>query len=325
MTQKLKLPQKEDFYKLYITDNLSIEELKEHYKVGRSTINNWIHTFQIIKPKELIRKCKERTNLKKFGYTNVALIPGYRKKTHPSIPMPSYDDFYKNYIVENKSRAELCEHYKVGKSTIDKWISILKIKKPQSLINKSIQNYMLKKYNVLSYSMLEESKEKVKRTNQIKFGCKYYTQTNEYQERANNTKKQNHTYGKSLQEELVYEKLLNKFSTNNVIRQYRSEKYPYACDFYIKNLDLYIECHFSHFHNFRPFDINNTEHIKELKILQKKAQEINFKGSSKKQYEMIIQVWTKADPKKLKTFIENKLNYKIFYNLEQFYEWYNSI
>ena len=187
MTQKIKLPLKEDFYKLYITDNLSIEELKEYYKVGRSTIDNWIHTFQIKKPKDLIRICKERANLKKFGYTNVALIPGYRKKTHFSIPMPSYDDFYKNYIVENKSRAELSMHYKVGKSTIDKWISILKIKKPQNLINKSIENYMINKYSISNVSKLIGIKEK-----------------------KINTMKKNNSYNKSQDEDFVYKNLILK-------------------------------------------------------------------------------------------------------------------
>lgn len=325
MTQKIKLPSKEDFYNQYITNNLSIQELSEHYNVGKSTIDNWIKAFQITKPKELIKQCKERTNLKKFGYTNVALIPGYRKKTHFSIPMPSYEDFYKHYIEENMSRTELCEYYKVGKSTIDKWIRVLKIKKSQDLINKSIQNYMLKKYNVISYSMLKQSKEKVRKTNQKKFGKEYYTQTEEYQIRANTTKKIKNTYGKSKQEEKVYEDLLKSFKETDIIRQYRSEKYPFACDFYIKSLDLYIECHFSQFHNFKPFDINNSEHIKELKILQNKAQEINFKGVLKKQYDMIIKVWTKTDPLKLQTFMKNKLNYKIFYTVEDFNQWYKTI
>lgn len=289
MTQKIKLPLKEDFYKLYITDNLSIEELKEHYKVGRSTIDNWIHTFQIKKPKDLIRICKERANLKKFGYTNVALIPGYRKRTHFSIPMPSYDDFYKNYIVENKSRAELCEHYKVGKSTIDKWISILKIKKPQNLINKSIENYMINKYSISNVSKLIDIKEK-----------------------KINTMKQNNSYNKSQDEEFVYKNLILKFGKQDIIRQYKSKVYPFPCDFYIKSVDLYIECNFHWTHGTRPFENNN----KDLKQLE----EWQTKNTS--YYNNAIHVWTKADPLKLQTFIKNNLNYKIFYTIEDFERWY---
>ena len=119
--------------------------------------------------------------------------------------------------------------------------------------------------------------------------------------------------------------MVEKFGTEDVVRQYRSKKYPFACDFYIKSLDLYIECHFSHFHNFRPFDKNNSEHIKELKIFENKAKEINFKGVAKRQYNMVINIWTKTDPKKLQTFIGNKLNYKIFYTFEDFEQWYREI
>jgi len=42
-------------------------------------------------------------------------------------------------------------------------------------------------------------------------------------------------------EEDSYELLVDKFGYSEVIRQYRSEKYPFFCDFYIPCLDLYIE------------------------------------------------------------------------------------
>ena len=293
MTQKIKLPLKEDFYKLYIIDNLSIEELKEHYKVGRSTIDKWIHTFQIKKPKYLIRICKERANLKKFGYTNVALIPGYRKKTHHPKQMPQYNDFYKKYIIENKSRSELCEYYQVGKSTIDKWINIFKIKKPQNLINKTIENYMINTFNTKNISKLVSIKEK-----------------------KINTMKKNNSYNKSTEEEKVYMKLVEKFGREEIIRQYHNKKYPFNCDFYIKSLDLYIECNFHWTHNKEPFNKNNKKHLAILKL---------WRGRKTSYYNNAIAVWTRVDPKKLYSFIENKLNYKIFYNMKQFSEWFDMI
>lgn len=450
MTQKIKLPSKEDFYNQYITNNLSIQAMAEHYNVGKSTIDNWIKAFQIKKSKELIKQCKERTNLKKFGYTNVALIPGYRKKTHFSIPIPSYEDFYKHYIEENMSRTELCNYYKVGKSTIDKWISILKIKKSQDLINKSIQNYMLKKYNVKNISQLEEIKQKKEQTvfshfgvksameiptlrekswniikdrygnkgvlgnvemqqkikdiikekynvenvmqlqsskdkrietNKEKYGKEYYAQTEdckeqvkntclnkygkdnyfkteefekkkietniikfgfdsysktkefkdfikehhgEIQQKVYNTKKQNNSFNKSEDEEKVYQFLLHKFKQQDIVRQYRSKEYPFACDFYIKPLDLYIEYHGSWVHGGKPFT-NSAEDKQRLKKWKSKAQEINFKGETKSFYSNAIYVWTKLDTKKQQTFIANKLNYKIFYTLQDFEEWYKTI
>ena len=450
MTQKIKLPSKEDFYNQYITNNLSIQEMAEHYNVGRSTIDNWIKTFQITKSKNLIKQCKERANLKKFGYTNVALIHGYRKKTHFSIPMPNYEDFYKHYIEENMSRIELCVYYKVGKSTIDKWISVLKIKKSQDLINKSIENYMLKKYNVSNISQLEEIKQKKEQTmflnygvktaiempnsrekaweiiqtkygnkgvlgnvemqqkikdiikekynvdnvmqlqasknkrietNKEKYGKEYYAQTEkgkekikntclnkygednyfkteefekkkietniikfgvdsysktqefknfikehreEFQQKVYETKKKNNSFNKSEDEEKVYQLLLFKFKQQDIVRQYRSKEYPFACDFYIKPLDLYIEYHGSWVHGEKPF-VNSAEDKQRLKIWELKSKEINFKGEEKSFYSNAIYVWTKLDTKKLQTFIDNKLNYKIFYTLQDFEEWYKTI
>jgi len=290
MTQKIKLPSKEDFYNQYITNNLSIQEMAEYYNVGKSTIDNWIKAFQIKKSKELIKQCKERTNLKKFGYTNVALIPGYRKKTHFSIPIPSYEDFYKHYIEENMSRTELCNYYKVGKSTIDKWISVLKIKKSQDLINKSIENYMINKYKANNVSKLIDIKEK-----------------------KINTMKQNNSYNKSQDEEFVYRKLITKYGNNNVFRQYKSKEYPFPCDFYIPKKNLYIECNFHWTHNNEPFNKENNKHIEILKIWQTK---------NTSYYNNAIHVWTKADPLKLQTFIKNNLNYKIFYTIKDFERWY---
>lgn len=42
-------------------------------------------------------------------------------------------------------------------------------------------------------------------------------------------------------------------------------------------------------------------------------------------YNKAIKVWTYYDPLKLKTFKDNKLNYKIFYTEKEFDDWINSI
>ena len=52
--------------------------------------------------------------------------------------------------------------------------------------------------------------------------------------------KKNGTYKKSKKEDECYELLIKKY--DNVIRQYRDEnRYPFNCDFYIPNEDLFIE------------------------------------------------------------------------------------
>ena len=62
----------------------------------------------------------------------------------------------------------------------------------------------------------------------------------------------------------------------------------------------------------------------EIKILPPAAKFLK-KLKDKSAYKDFIYTWTKRDPLKLKTFIDNKLNYKIFYTEKEFIEWFNSL
>lgn len=134
------------------------------------------------------------------------------------------------------------------------------------------------------------------------------------------TKKANNSFNMSFQEEEVYSILLTRFST--IVRQYSSSKYPFACDFYVKDLDLYIECNFHWTHGIytrricAPYDKNNPEHKKLLEL---------WKSKNTKYFNEAIKTWTVRDPLKLKTAIKNHLNYLIFYTLDEFKSWFNSL
>ena len=127
-----------------------------------------------------------------------------------------------------------------------------------------------------------------------------------------NTMKKNNSFNKSKDEEQAYNYLLQKFNKDDIERQYKSNLYPFASDFYIKSLNLYIECHFSQFHNHKPFK-NSIEDLQELEKL---------KNKNSKYYNNVIYTWSNLDVRKLNAFKQNKLNYKIFYNIEQFNNWY---
>jgi hypothetical protein len=147
----------------------------------------------------------------------------------------------------------------------------------------------------------------------------------EVQKRIINTKKKNGTCGNRSKSEMrCYELLKSKFSDTE--HSYIDEKrYPFNCDIYVPELDLFVECHFGIFHYKKPFNPNNKEHLKQLNDLKIKEQLKIKSGQKLTQYTQIIQTWTKRDPLKLKTFIDNKLNYKIFYTEEEFIEWFNSL
>lgn len=139
-----------------------------------------------------------------------------------------------------------------------------------------------------------------------------------YLEKQIATKRANNSFHISKPERQVEKMLIAKFGKDNVLSQYKDEnRYPYLCDFYIKSFDLFIECNFHWTHNKHLFDANSEQDIQRLEFLRKKAVEkrkvIPDKDNA---YETAIQVWTERDPLKLKTAKSNKLNYVIFWTLE---------
>lgn len=176
----------------------------------------------------------------------------------------------------------------------------------------AIKNTVRQRYNVNWYSQTESWKLKMK-LNKDKRVYKCYE----------SYKKNNSFKSVSKPELRTFDKLLTKF--DDTIHTYRDKnRYPFNCDFYIPKLDLFIECHYGLFHNFKPFDSTNKEHLEELDKLRKLAEE---KRKTKKlnRYDGIIYNWTKRDPLKLKTFIDNNLNYKIFYTEKEFDDWFQNL
>ena len=120
------------------------------------------------------------------------------------------------------------------------------------------------------------------------------------------TKRERGSFNKSIPEENYYKYLLTIYSSDDIIRQYKDARYPFACDFYIKSKDLFIECNFSWCHEDHPFNGND---INDLNLLNEK-----IKRSEKSDYhKYAIKVWTESDPLKLKTFRDNGLNFMIVY------------
>ena len=130
----------------------------------------------------------------------------------------------------------------------------------------------------------------------------------EIQNHRNATKRKNHTFKTSKKEDLICELLYKHFSKDDVIRQYSSNKYPFNCDFYIKSLDLYIECNFSWTHGGHFFDESQKEDQEKLKL---------WKSKNTKYYDNAIKTWTVRDVAKRRYAIENKLSYVVFWTFEE--------
>ena len=264
--------------------------IKEKYGVNNPYQINYIRdkANKILKSENTINKRKE-TCLKIYGTDN-----------------PSKSDFIKNKIsgiLKNKSDEEKLE------------------------IKNKISKTCLEKYGIEWYSKLEDHKEKMskmmsseeyillkKHTNFLRYGIENYNN----QELRIDSLRKNHSFNQSKPEEECY--ILIKEKYPDVIRQYHSKEYPYACDFYIPSIDTYIEYNGSQYHHKHPFDKNNEDDIKELNKLKELEQE-KLKTYKHTQYTEIIYTWTDLDIRKRKIAKQNNLNFIEFWSVQELKDW----
>ena len=90
------------------------------------------------------------------------------------------------------------------------------------------------------------------------------------------------------------------------ITDYKEDRYPYHCDFYLPDSDLFIEIHNWWMHNNHIFDINNS---KDIEILN----DWKIKAKSSLQYKRAVDIWL-LDSKKYNCALNNNLNYIILWN-----------
>ena len=116
------------------------------------------------------------------------------------------------------------------------------------------------------------------------------------------------TCNRSQPEIEMAKKLKQMFPSATIMKQYKDPmRYPFHCDFYVKEQDLFIELNLHWSHGGHPFDPNSEADRRKLEIWRKKAETSKF-------YRQAIQVWTERDPLKLKTAQEHDLTYVMIYD-----------
>ena len=154
------------------------------------------------------------------------------------------------------------------------------------------------KYGLQSPDIMQKKLD----TTLARYGTLYYpNKEKEYQ-----TKKINHSFNISNPENQMYKDLCQQYGENNVTRQYRDERYPFVCDFYIPSEDLFIEYNGTWTHGGHPFDSMNLDDIYTLEQWKEKAVEHPY-------YQSAIYTWTDLDVRKQKIAKENNLNYVVIY------------
>lgn len=186
-----------------------------------------------------------------------------------------------------------------------------------------IQATLYEKYGVTNFmqsdehlAIADETLKKAQDTSLERYGSSHYSKSeyykvhkNEYKQREIQTKLENNTFNTSKPETIMYDMLVYKFGTDDVERQYSSDVYPFACDFYIKSRDMYIELNASWTHGRHYFDINSDNDVLKLSEWQEKAKISQY-------YENAIQVWTIRDVNKRDMALQNNLNYLVFWDNE---------
>lgn len=154
-----------------------------------------------------------------------------------------------------------------------------------------------------------ESIQKMKNTTKERYGEELFVRTNKFleiiqnkhdeiQEKQYITKSKNNSFNKSGIEEKFNNYLIEK--NINYIRQYKSELYPYSCDFYFPDYNLYLEIQGHWTHGKHPFDRTCPDDIDKLNL---------WKSKNTKFYKQAIHVWTELDVKKREIAHNNHLNY----------------
>ena len=120
------------------------------------------------------------------------------------------------------------------------------------------------------------------------------------------TRKLHNTFNTSSSEELLYKTLLEENKSKTIYRNYKDERYPFYCDFYIVEDDLFIELNTHWTHGGRPYDPEDPECHSQLSLWKEKALTSQF-------YKNAIETWTIRDVRKRQVALKNNLNYRVIY------------
>ena len=232
-----------------------------------------------------IRKKIETTNLDRYGAKNSFSNKQVREKCSKTKQLRYGDENY-----NNRSKA------------VNTWID---------------------KYGVTHPMQLKSVRDKCKATCLNKYGVKSNLQLNsvirhthsiEAQHKRNIANRNRILSGNYKNDvEKLFMSLCSQYNIK-VIPEYDSDVYPYACDFYMPEKDLYIEVNIHWSHNKHWFSGSKED----LAILE------NWKSKNTIYYNRAIDVWTVSDLKKRDTAKKNNLNYVVLWSKDEINDWFSN-
>lgn len=204
-------------------------------------------------------------------------------------------------IVKLKMKQTLINHYGVDNCQKCKEIS------DKTIRIRHKNNF--EKYGVIETSKLKSVRDKISKSTRAYMLNRSQQEKDDFYNKIREIKREHHTLSTSKPEEEFYIWLLNIFNKQDIYRNYSADtRYPFACDFYIKSLDLFIELNLYWMHGGHWFDENSEEDRNKLNLWINKAE----KGH--KQYKAAVKVWSISDLTKHNIAIKNHLNYIVLWN-----------
>lgn len=242
---------------------------------------------------EIIKSKQQQTCLERYGVNNgmkvkeiVSKIKANNKKEYgvewvfqrPEIQQKSVDTFIERYGIRHYTNPEKAKQT-IKENNLEKY-GVEHTFQRQDVKQKSIET-CIERYGKQDLTNI---------TNHAQLDC--------VKTKIIETKRKNKSFNTSVIEE-DFTEYLNK-NCVNYKRQYKSKEYPYACDFYFPDNNLYLEIQAMWTHGEHPFNPNSKEDQSTLQ---------EWKSKNNKFYNCAIETWTKRDVLKRETAKKNNLNY----------------
>jgi hypothetical protein len=248
----------------------------------------------------------KKTCINKYGVENVMQVKEIADKVVSSTD-------YKTRTI--KAKETLQKLY--GVDYIGQLPQSIKNSHSDKAVAKQKQTYKetcLNKYGVTNTAKLKHVKDKIKETCLNKYGVTNVFASDVVKSKLNYiqqiqhgfiTKRKNNTFKISTEEEICFNLLSLVYK--NIERQYKTDLYPFACDFYIHDINTFIEYNGTWTHGGHPFDSDNTDDLNTLH---------SWKLKKSKYYDNAIKTWTEYDVNKRKTAALNNLNFIEFWSIQ---------
>ena len=291
----------QDLRYLYVECNLRQTDLQKYFGVSDTFLRPLFKKFNIEKSIDKIKKTNRETCLERYGDENFNNQEKYRQTC------------LKRYGKESTNQVESVKK-KQNETCLKRYGHTKAYGNPE--IQKRQRQTCLDRYGVESPMRLKEVSEKVRNTKKERYG-------DHYQKIVENKIYKN-TIHSSKPEEKVFQFLKQKFP--DVIHQYMDkDRYPYACDFYIPSLDLFIEYQGNWTHGGHPFNPNDKDDLNKVSIWKNKLQNSGKEREWQSFYFSALREWTKTDPAKRLIASKNNLNFLEFFSFHSFLTWFEKI